>query len=193
MRGIVVSVTAAFSICLAAACGEPAGSLAAARQAMGVDRVEAIEITGKGRWFQFGQAASPTLPWPQFDVSSYTAQINYATPAARVQMTRMQTVEPGRVRPTPTEQRVDQYINGAVAWNLATPPGGSPTTTAQPAAVEERTMEIWTTPHGFLRAAAANNATSTASGDGVTHCRSKLSFFSVTVTLGGRYLTETTR
>lgn len=177
MRGMVHGIAAALSIAMTAACGEPAGSLAAARQAMGADRVQAIEITGKGRWFQFGQAASPTLPWPQFDVSSYTAQVNYATPAARVQMTRIQTVEPGRVRPTPTEQRVDQYISGTSAWNVATPPGGSPTTAAQPAAVEERTMEIWTTPQGFLKAAAANSATSTPSGDG-----SEVSF-----TIGGKY------
>ena len=50
------------------------------------------------------------------------------------------------------------------AWNMAAPagaaPGTAPAPQPQPAAVEERTMEIWTTPHGFLKAAAANNATS---------------------------------
>ena len=110
------------------------------------------------------------LPWPQFDVSSYTATINYATPAARVQMTRKQTIEPGRVRPAPVEQRPDQYVSGTTAWNLAAPAGAAPNTAPvaqpQPAAVEERVMEIWTTPHGFLKAAAANNATSTPSEGG---------------------------
>jgi glyoxylase-like metal-dependent hydrolase (beta-lactamase superfamily II) len=151
--------------------------LAAAREAMGADRVQAIEFTGSGRWFQFGQAPSPTLPWPQFDVSSYTTSINYATPAARIQMTRIQTVEPGRVRPAPTEVRPDQYVSGTSAWNLATPPGGTPTPQPQPAAVDERTMEIWTTPHGFLRAAASNNATATPVGGG-----SEVSF-----TIGGKH------
>ena len=120
--------------------------------------MKSIEFSGTGRWFQFGQAPSPTLPWPQFDVSSYTATINYETPAARVQMTRKQTVEPGRVRPAPVEQRPDQYVSGTSAWNMA-PPAGAPAGTPaapqpQPAAVEERTMEIWSTPHGFLKAAA---------------------------------------
>jgi glyoxylase-like metal-dependent hydrolase (beta-lactamase superfamily II) len=161
----------AFAIAVAsAACGPQAGSLQAATDALGATQVNAIEFSGTGRWYQFGQAPAPNTPWPAFDVSSYTATINYATPAARVQMTRKQVVEPNRVRPTPVEQRPDQYVSGSTAWNLAAPAGAAPNTAPvaqpQPAAVEERVMEIWTTPHGFLRAAAANNATSTASEGG---------------------------
>ena len=128
--------------------------------------MNSIEFSGTGKWYQFGQAPNPTLPWPQFDVSAFTATVNYATPSARVQMTRKQTVEPGRVRPAPVEQRPDQYVSGMSAWNMAPPAGAAPGTPAaaqpQPAAVEERVMEIWTTPHGFLKAAAANNATAHA-------------------------------
>jgi glyoxylase-like metal-dependent hydrolase (beta-lactamase superfamily II) len=161
----------AFAIAVAsAACGPQAGSLQAATDALGATQVNTIEFSGTGRWYQFGQAPAPNTPWPPFDVSSYTATINYATPAARVQMTRKQVVEPNRVRPTPVEQRPDQYVSGSTAWNLAPPAGAAPNTPAvaqpQPAAVEERVMEIWTTPHGFLKAAAANNATSTASEGG---------------------------
>jgi glyoxylase-like metal-dependent hydrolase (beta-lactamase superfamily II) len=72
-------------------------------------------------------------------------------------------------------------VSGTHAWNLAPPPGAAPGTApasqAQPAAVEERTMEIWTTPQGFLKAAAANNATSQAVEGG-----SDVSF-----TVGGKY------
>lgn len=173
-----------FSVAVAvgsAACGQPAGTLDAARDTLGVAEVRSIAFAGTGRWFQFGQSPSPTLPWPPFDVTSYTATIDYETPAARVQMVRKQTVEPGRARPTPVEQRPDQYVSGTVAWNLAlpagAPPGTAPAPQAQPAAVEERVMEIWTTPHGFLRAAAANNATSEPADDG-----SEVSF-----TVGGKY------
>jgi glyoxylase-like metal-dependent hydrolase (beta-lactamase superfamily II) len=164
-----------------AACGPSAGTLDAARAEMRAAETRAIAFSGSGRWFQFGQAPSPTLPWPQSDVSSYTATVDYETPGARVQMTRIQTVEPGRARPTPTEARVDQYVSGTSAWNLAVPAAGAtgppPTPAPQPAAVEERVMEIWTTPHGFLRAAAANQATSTSSGAGSE----------VTFTVGGKY------
>ena len=91
-------------------------------------------------------------------------RINYETPAARVQMERIQVVEPDRVRPAPVQQRPVQVVSGTHAWNMAAPPAPRPAprrhAQPQPAAVEERTMEIWTTPHGFLKAAAANNATS---------------------------------
>jgi glyoxylase-like metal-dependent hydrolase (beta-lactamase superfamily II) len=125
--------------------------------------MSSIEFSGSGRWYQFGQAPNAKLPWPQFDVSSYKATINYAMPSARVQMTRLQTVEPGRLRPAPVEQRPDQYVSGTTAWNLAAL--GAPPA-PQPAASEERVMEIWTTPHGFLKAAAANNATSQPDSSG---------------------------
>jgi len=152
------------------ACGPQAGSLQAANDTLGAAQVNAIEFSGTGRWYQFGQAPAPNLPWPQFDVSSYTATINYAAPAARVQMARKQTIEPGRVRPAPVEQKPDQYVSGTTAWNLAAPagaaPNAAPVAQPQPAAVEERVMEIWATPHGFLKAAAANNATSSPSEGG---------------------------
>jgi glyoxylase-like metal-dependent hydrolase (beta-lactamase superfamily II) len=139
-----------------AACSQ-SGTLEAAAEEMGAADMTSIEYSGTGRWFQFGQAPNPNLPWPAFDVTAFTATVDYNTPAARVQMTRKQVVEPDRVRPTPVEQRPDQYVSGTSAWNMAgTPPAPQP----QPAAVEERTAEIWTTPHGFIKAALANNATS---------------------------------
>jgi glyoxylase-like metal-dependent hydrolase (beta-lactamase superfamily II) len=162
---LVVAIAVASS-----ACGPQAGSLQAANDTLGAAQVNAIEFSGTGRWYQFGQAPAPNLPWPQFDVSSYTATINYAAPAARVQMTRKQTIEPGRVRPAPAEQKPDQYVSGTTAWNLAAAagaaPNAAPVAQPQPAAVEERVMEIWTTPHGFLKAAVVNNATSTPSEGG---------------------------
>jgi glyoxylase-like metal-dependent hydrolase (beta-lactamase superfamily II) len=158
------ALTVLLASVLAAACGS-SGSLQGAADELGTTEINSIEYAGSGRWFQFGQAASPKTAWPQFDVSSFTATIDYKTPAARVQMTRLQTVTPTRLRPTPVEQRPDQYVSGTTAWNMAapggSPPGTPPAPQAQPAAVEERLMEIWSTPHGFIKAAMANNATST--------------------------------
>ena len=170
MRTLMIpSLVVAIAV-VSTACGPQAGSLQAANDTLGAAQVNSIQFSGTGRWYQFGQAPAPNLPWPQFNVSNYTATINYATPAARVQMTRKQTIEPGRVRPAPVEQRPDQYVSGMTAWNLAPPagaaPNAGPVAQPQPAAVEERVMEIWTTPHGFLKAAAANNATSTPSEGG---------------------------
>jgi len=144
---------------------QPQG-LQAASEVSGADNIKSIEFSGAGRWFQFGQAPNPDLSWPQFDVKNFTADINYDTASARVQITRSQTVEPGRLRPAPVEQKVDQYVSGGTAWNVAAAGNAAPAPTAQPAAVEERLAEIWASPQGFLKAAKANNATSQAAGNG---------------------------
>lgn len=154
--------------------------LQSAAESLAVSKLKSIEFSGSGRWFQFGQAPNPTLPWPQFDVSRYTADINYETPAARVQIIRKQTIEAGRLRPAPVEQKPDQYVSGSYAWNLAPPttaPQGAPVPTAQPTAVEERQAEIWATPQGFLKAALANQAQTEAKSDGTE----------VSFTVAGKY------
>lgn len=181
MRNItLLAVGVATVASLACSRTEP-GTLQAATEALGVAELKSIEYAGGGKWFQFGQAANPALPWPAFDVKSFTATINYDTHAARVQMERIQVVEPNRQRPTPVPQRPVQVVSGTYAWNLVpapgAAPGAAPASQPQPAAVEERTMEIWTTPHGFLKAAAANNATSQPAEGG-----SDVSF-----TIGGKY------
>lgn len=175
------SITSAVSIAIAVSatgCSvlQPQ-TLNSASDAFGVKATKSIEFSGTGRWYQFGQAPNPDLPWPPFDVKNYTADINYSTASARVQIARLQVVEPGRNRPAPTEQKVDQYISGATAWNQATTPNATPPLVAQPAAVEERVAEIWTTPQGFIKAALDNNATS-KSGDICTE---------VSFTIGGKY------
>lgn len=170
--GLVVVITTLI------ACGPQPGTLQAAAETLGAANIKSIEYSGTGKWFQFGQAASPTLPWPQYDVSAFSAASNFDTSSARVEMTRKQTIEPGRVRPAPAEQKPVQLVSGTYAWNLATPAGATaPTATAAPASVEERAMEIWSTPQGFVKAALANNATSQPQGTG-----SEVSF-----TVGGKY------
>ena len=169
-RAVVVSLGLLVALCAGACASPEPGTLQAATGALGASDLKSIEYTGTGKWFQFGQAPNPTLPWPEFNVTSFTASVNYDAPAARVQMERIQVVEPNRARPAPVQQRVVQIVSGTNAWTMAAPPGSAPGTAPvpqpQPAAVEERTMEIWTTPHGFLKAAAANNATAQPSNDG---------------------------
>jgi glyoxylase-like metal-dependent hydrolase (beta-lactamase superfamily II) len=137
-------------------------SLHSAADALDVAHTRSIEFSGTGHWYQFGQAPNPGLAWPPFGLSRYTADIDYDTSSARVQITRKQIIEPGRNRPTPVEQKVDQYLSGGTAWNVAapnnSPPGTAPVVSVQPLAVEERAAEILATPQGFLKAAEANHA-----------------------------------
>ena len=169
-RSVVVSIGLMLAVMTGACATEEPGTLQAATKALGAGELKSIEYGGTGKWFQFGQAPNPTLPWPAFNVTAFTASVNYDTPAARVQMERIQVVEPDRARPAPVQQKPVQVVSGTYAWSMAAPagsaPGTAPAPQPQPAAVEERTMEIWTTPHGFLKAAAANNATSQPSNGG---------------------------
>ena len=172
MQRLTLLAVGASIALVSAACSKPAGTLEAAEETLGAANVRSIEYSGTGKWFQFGQAPSPTLPWPPYDVSSFKAAISYETPSARVEMVRKQTLEPPRVRPAPVEQRPIQFVSGSSAWNLALPagaaPGSAPVPQPQPAAVEERMMEIWATPQGFLKAARANSATSEPANGGST-------------------------
>ncbi len=101
-------------------------------------------------------------------------------PASRVQITRLQVIEPARARPAPTEQKVDQYVAGDKAWNQ---PAANSVPTEQPAALEERRAEIWSTPQGFVHAALANGAkVAKITRDGKSR--------SVSFTLDGKYRYE---
>jgi hypothetical protein len=51
--------------------------LQAATEALKAKDLKSIEYSGTGKWFQIGQAPNPTLPWPPFDVSQFSAGINY--------------------------------------------------------------------------------------------------------------------
>lgn len=144
-------------------------AISAAYKKAGADKVNTLEFSGAGKWYQFGQSPAPGTAWPAFEVKSYSASINFENQSARTQQIRLQIVEPNRERPVPVEQKPDQYVNGSIAWNLAAPQGSAPGTPAvpqaQPAAVEERQAEIWTTPQGFLKAAQSNNAVTHKKGD----------------------------
>jgi len=150
-------------VMMLSACSEPAGTLPAASKALDAPGTGSISFTGTGKWYQFGQAPVPGEAWPAFDVSAYTQTVSYSDPSAgRVEITRLQVVDPNRARPTPVEQKVDQYVVGEKAWNVAQ----NGAVAAQPEAVQERIVEVWATPHGFLRSATANKATGTAANGG---------------------------
>jgi glyoxylase-like metal-dependent hydrolase (beta-lactamase superfamily II) len=128
--------------------------LQSATKAMG--DVKSIQYSGSGQFGILGQAFTPGGPWPINDIKSYTRTIDYGSKSAREEMT---LVEPTPIRkggggPFAGEQKQVNLVSGQYAWNQ---PGNA----AQPAvaAAEERQLQIWLTPHGFLKAAMENNAT----------------------------------
>src|SRR5262245_4603637 len=84
--------------------------------------------------------------------SIYHVSLSYLTPAMRVEI----------MSSSPDVRRID-VVNGNLAWNESVPGAGFiPGTVATPApeAVKERLLQLWSTPHGALKAAerAASNA-----------------------------------
>ena len=149
-------------LCFSAAAQDAKSVLQSATKAMG--DVKSIQYSGSGQLGVLGQAFTPGGAWPINDIKSYSRTIDYGSKSAREEMT---LVEPTPIRkggggPFAGEQKQVNLVSGQYAWNQ---PGNA----AQPAvaAADERQMQIWLTPHGFVKAAMENNA-SAKKGNGGT-------------------------
>jgi len=126
-------------------------------KAMGAASVKSIQYSGSGVNFQVGQNFSPDTPWPRFIVKSYTRAVNYENPSIRDELVRTQGENPprgGGGQPVAGEQRQIFVASGDFAWNVM-----GEATNPTPVALVDRQLQLWTTPHGVVKAAMANNAT----------------------------------
>jgi glyoxylase-like metal-dependent hydrolase (beta-lactamase superfamily II) len=144
MLKIFVAAFAAAALSVPAAAQDAKSVIAGASKAMGADNLKTVEYSGSGFDFAIGQAPNPNLPWPKFIDKTYTRQINFDTPASKMDRIRMQGENPphgGGQQPIIGEQPQNQTIivGANTPW------------------VQQ--LEIWMMPQGFLRAAAAHNAT----------------------------------
>src|SRR5262249_57528932 len=73
--------------------------LATVAEAMGAASLNSIEFTGSGFVFSFGQAYEPGERWPRFIQRTYSAAINYQTPAMRLVHVRSHDEHPPRRAP----------------------------------------------------------------------------------------------
>jgi len=124
-------------------------------RSMGVADLKTLQYSGSGYNFAVGQSFNPNSPWPRFNVKSYRRMIDYAAGASQEELVRTQAENPprgGGQQPIVGEQRQVLVVSGNYAWNVA-----GETATAAPAAVEERQLQLWLTPHGWLKAALQNN------------------------------------
>ena len=128
-----------------------------AAKAMSSVEVKSLEWSGSGVFFAPGQSYTPGQPWPRFIAKSQTRSVNYETASLRDDVVRMQGENPprgGGVQPVRGEQRQQFVLSGDLAWTVV-----ADTPAPTPIALAERQMQLWTTPHGVIRAALANNAT----------------------------------
>jgi glyoxylase-like metal-dependent hydrolase (beta-lactamase superfamily II) len=118
---------------------------------------KSIRYVADGSGFTFGQAFVPGLPWPKITVHNQTRSINYETGAMRDEVT-LSRAEPKGGGGYPLlgqgQQRNDQFVSGDKAWNMA---GSNPQ--PGPRFLFDRVHQLWTTPHGVIKAAMKNSAT----------------------------------
>ena len=149
---------------------QPQERLKAAVDALGAAKVTSLRLTGSGAAFYVGQSPNPREPWPRVAVKNYDATIDFGTPAMRIDITRDSGAVPprGGGQPFTGEQRVVEYVNDETAWDVPVArASGQPGAPApQPQAATERILQVFLTPHGFLKAAVANYATSRSVPDG---------------------------
>jgi glyoxylase-like metal-dependent hydrolase (beta-lactamase superfamily II) len=111
--------------------------VANASKAMGADNLTSITFYGSGANFNLGQNNNANMPWPRTNINDYSRSIDFANSLSRA-----------------TWQTYAVPVTGGAAALAA----GQQTITAQNTAWAQQ-LDIWTTPWGFLKGAAANNAT----------------------------------
>jgi glyoxylase-like metal-dependent hydrolase (beta-lactamase superfamily II) len=140
----LTAVLLAVSLSPSGAAQDARSVLAAASTAMGADKLNTIEFSATGSDFVLGQAYAPDAPWPKFINKTFTRVVDFRVPASRVDRVRMQGENPprgGGQQPLRGEQTQSQtlIVDASTPW------------------VQQ--LDIWLSPHGFLKAAATHNAT----------------------------------
>jgi glyoxylase-like metal-dependent hydrolase (beta-lactamase superfamily II) len=184
-----IAVVAAMGIPLDVPAQDAAAVIEAASKAMGTTSLQGIQYSGTGSTFPLGQAAAPGAPWPRFKVTRYVAAVNYGAPVMREELVRVDVESP-------------PHGGGAGPYNPATGQGGirpipgeQTQIQIRDAATETGLLQIWMTPHGFLKAAAANKSaaarTTTVGGRRVhTVSFTALGKYTLSGTLNDRNLVE---
>ena len=131
--------------------------------AMGGNALRSISFAGSGTGATFGQAFRPGMAWPKITYSSFSRVADYDNAAFREDAARSRA-EPEGGGGVPLmgtgEQRTTGLLRGSSAWNVV----GTATVAAVPA-VDGRVHDLWTTPHGVIKAAMASNPTVTLRND----------------------------
>lgn len=113
--------------------------IANATKAIGSEGLNSITYSGSAANGNFGQSKTIAGPLAMTTISNYTRAIDLTQPASRATGATMPPTIPGA--PPPQPGTFNQNITPAnAAWT--------------------QQLEIWVTPWGFLKGAAANNATS---------------------------------
>src|SRR5262245_4168250 len=125
---------------LAAHAQDGRATLEAAARALGATDLKSIEIQGGGVYYCTGQSQTPGGPGAQFNVRSFTRQINYETASLRDEILRTRTFEPplGGGPYIRGEHKQVFVLSGDHAWNVI-----GENAVASPIALGERQLQLW--------------------------------------------------
>jgi glyoxylase-like metal-dependent hydrolase (beta-lactamase superfamily II) len=154
----VVSLVTLLILVRTATAQDARAVLANTTRALGAENLRTLVYSGTATEFAFGQAWSPSSPWPGYKSKSYTTSTDLQRPAWRIDRV-LDATSPSCVGCGGAQQ--DR--GGAI------PPGPSDTVVIDsgthwadycvlPWFDCRRHVDFWDTPYGFLKAAAANNA-----------------------------------
>jgi glyoxylase-like metal-dependent hydrolase (beta-lactamase superfamily II) len=116
---------------------DAASVLRAASQTMGVDKLSSITYYGSGANFNLGQNNNANAPWPRVNANDYVRSIDFSQGVSRATwVTWAVPVQGGAAAQASGQQNITP---ANMAW--------------------AQQLEIWVTPWGFLKGAAANKAT----------------------------------
>lgn len=136
-KSLLPAATLAVSLYAQSSSPDAQAVIAAASKAMGADTLDAITYSGSASDVNFLQTRNIDGPWPMRAITEYTRAIDFTQPASRATGA---TNNPG-IQGGPGEPgRYNQMV--------------TPATTAW-----AQQLEIYLTPWGFLKGAAANDAT----------------------------------
>ncbi len=153
MKTIAATLVLTAALTASAAAQDARQVIADASTAMGIVGLNSITITGAAAQGNFGQSRGISFGLASTSVRNYRRTIDFAIPAMHTTGATLPQVQRGA--PPPPEPATLGVLDQSV-------------TPATPAWAQQ--MLIWTTPWGFLKGAAANNATvKTQKIDGVQY------------------------
>lgn len=148
---------------------DPLPVLDAAAKAMGVDALRCIAFSGIGESGKVGQNVLQSTDWPKGEpLDAYTRTIDFENRSSVERFQREPGLNPaswkygpGWLGGTPLQRHAQQTfaVLGKHAWHLD---GVQGTPVAAPSMAELWQLDIWMTPHGFVKAARMPGAEPTA-------------------------------
>ena len=120
-------------------------------KSIGATDLATLQYSGDGVGYRFGQSLNPKAAWPQYPINAYTRVIDFKSVSSSEEFNRVIPNQP---------VHATEFVSGQCAWNAT-----DTATTPAFAQADDRAIQIWLTPQGFLKAALANQATAKLQDD----------------------------